>query len=304
MKNILESIGIFIFSTALLIIKALGTILLLQLLNCIRKHLTKYRKKQSFYESFMDYNFIKIIDFAKWCIKDLIAGKDQLRLFGIWAFTGYYGQGKTLGCVVFAKHLQQQYPHRNIKIYSNIDIDGQVKKLKHWEELLDLPKNSIFIYDESQADFSCNNREFPDDLLRRITQCRKKQFAMFMTSPVFNRMNINIRESVNFVIRSKNILDMDRWFSYDFYRAEDYEQYHETDRLRKYRYLKFSFIAKDKTYALYNTKEEVETIRPELNDKTINKKEQVLLGYELNKFRNDMLKEIEKKIIPKYINSK
>lgn len=242
----------------------------------------------------LEHRYIKLVDFIKWVITDLFRGKDRLRLWGIWAFTGYYGQGKTMGCVQFAKYLQRSYPHRDIKIYSNIHVEGQVKRVTSWEELLELPPNSIMIYDESQSDWSCNigTSSFPEDFLRRITQCRKKQFAMFMTSPKFNRMNINLRESVNFVIECKNIFDMDRWFKYDFYHSEDYESYHENKvKLALNKYLSMSFVTADEDYKLYNTVEEVESIKKD--DVKLNKKETVMLSNELKLFRNEVFKTME-----------
>jgi len=189
---------------------------------------------------------------------------------------------------------KKQYPHRDIKIFSNIHIEGQIKRVENWEELLTLPPNSIFIYDESQADWSCNIgvNSFPEDFLRRITQCRKKQFAMFMTSPKYNRMNINLRESVNFVIECKNILQFDRWFKYTFFRAEDYEQYHENKlKLALNKYLQMSFVINDQDYKLYNTVEEVETIKKE--DIKLKKNDALLLQNELKSFRNEIYKEME-----------
>lgn len=244
-----------------------------------------------------EHRYFKIVDFVKWVLIDIKRGKDKLRLWGIWAFTGYYGEGKTMGCVQFAKHLQKQYPHRDIKIFSNIEVKGQVRRVLNWEELLDLPPNSIFIYDESQADWSCNigANGFPEDFLRRITQCRKKQFAMFMTSPKFNRMNINLRESVNFVIECKNIFQFDRWFKYTFYRAEDFEQYHENKiKLMLNKYLQMSFVVNDSDYGLYNTVEEVETIKNE--DVKLKKVETNMIQDILKKFRNEIIKEVELKL--------
>lgn len=255
-------------------------------------------KKPKIHKLIVEHRYkFKLVEFIKWCIVDTLRGKDRLRLWGLWAFTGYYGQGKTMGCVQFAKYLQKSYPHRDIKIYSNIEVDGQVKRITSWEELLDLPKNSIMIYDESQSDWSCNigTNSFPEDFLRRITQCRKKQFAMFMTSPTFRRMNINIRESVNFVIECKNILDMDRWFKYDFYRAEEYEVLHENKfKLHQNKYLSMSFVTHDDDYKLYNTVEEVESIKDV--DIKLNKKDSVVLGDEIKKLRNEIYKTIENEI--------
>ncbi|HEY5589329.1 MAG TPA: zonular occludens toxin domain-containing protein, partial [Candidatus Paceibacterota bacterium] len=217
------------------------------------------------------------------------------------AFTGYYGEGKTLGCLQFAKNLQRKHPHRNIQLYSNIHIVGQVKRITDWQELLNLPKNSIFIYDESQSDFSCNMgvNAFPEDLLRRLTQVRKKQFAVFATSPRFNRMNINFRESVNFVIECKNIMKLDRWFKYTFYHADDYEQYKDSKlKLMLYKYITMSFVVQNRDYRQYSTLEEVDTIKKD--DMKLKKDDKLMLQGELKIFRNEVYKYIEnefKKVI-------
>lgn len=265
-------------TVVLQILKGLAVAIVSYILLNLCIILLKYRKI-GIAKGIKETKFIKPVDFAKWVIIDILRGKDKLKLFGIWAFTGYYGEGKTMGCVNFAKSLQTKYPHRDIKIYSNIMVEGQVKRVESWEEVLSLPKNSIFIYDESQSDWSCNNRDFPEDLLRQITQCRKRQLAMFMTSPVFTRMNINIRESVNFVVVCHNIMGADRWFTYDFYRREEYEAHMESKlKLRMNRLFRESLIATDDVYKQYDTVEEVKTIKKiQPRDKT----EQIRSEYEL-----------------------
>lgn len=258
----------------------------------------KHRKKMTLKEIILSHRYIKVVDFMKWVLYDLLTGKDYFNLFGMWAFTGYYGEGKTTGCVMFAKHLQQKHPVKDIKLYSNIHVEGQVKKIESWEELLDLPPNSIFIYDESQNDYSCNMKDFPEEFLRKITQQRKKQFAMFLTSPRFNRMNINIRESVNFVIECKNLFHLDRWFTYDFYNRDDYEDYRENRlKLRLHRKFKVGFVMSNDDYSMYDTKEEVKTIKGD--DKKVTKKEEVTIQQILKNFKNELLKEIEFRYVTK-----
>ena len=291
------NLGLQLFMAALLLL--LGYFIIKTIIIFLRSRSRRKHKIKTHFKHFLwhvrDTRYIKIIEFIKWVLIDTFRGKDRLRLFGIWAFTGYYGEGKTLGCVQFARQLQRDYPHRNIGIYSNIHIKGQVKKLESWEEILYLPKNSIVIYDESQADYSCNMKEFPEDFLRRITQCRKKQLALFMTSPKYNRMNINIRESVNFIIECTNILTMDRWFRYVFYRTENYEQYRESPlKLMTHKYLTMTFVVQDRDYRLYNTIEEVTSIKSQ--DTQVTKKESLNLEFIMKSFRNQILKEVEEKL--------
>lgn len=208
------------------------------------------------------------------------------------------GREKRLVVSCLQSIYKKKHTEKDIKIFSNINVKGQVKRIESWEELLDLPANSIFIYDESQNDYSCNMKDFPEEFLRKITQQRKKQFAMFLTSPRFNRMNINIRESVNFVIECKNLFNLDRWFTYDFYNRDDYEDYRENRlKLRLHRKFKVGFVMSNDDYSMYDTKEEVKTIKGD--DKKVNKKEEVTIQQILKNFKNELLKEIEFRYITK-----
>lgn len=266
----------------------------------------KKNKIKTFREAFVDVKLPLYFEFIKWVLIDFKRGKDYLRLYGLWAFTGYYGEGKTLGCVLYAKKLQQQNPHRNIKIYSNIHIEGQDGRVSSWRELLTLPPNTIFIYDESQSDFGSTNlgiRDFPPELLRKLTQVRKKKLAIFATTPVYGRMNINMRESVHFVVESKNILKLDRLFRYTFYHADEYERVMSNPIKRKesVKLFKQMFAVSDKDYQMYNSLEEVDTIVKETDDVEIKgKNKQVFLHTKLQEFRdeirNEYMKEMERMI--------
>lgn len=267
-------LGAVMYILLLIIILLLVSLLIYILIKVIKmlfrlRRYKKFRKIKGIKRSLKIFGWIvlktrfwKPLDFIKWIVYDMIHGKDYLRMFGIWAFTGYYGEGKTLGAVTFAKNIQKKYPNHNFKIACNTDVAGQIMKIKRWEDILTLPKNTIVIFDESQNDFSSNMRDFPEDLLRRITQCRKRKLTLFMTSPKYTRMNINLRESVNFIAECKNIMSMDRWFTYKFYRTEDYEQYYDNKKkLRKNIYLRYGFIATNDNYRAYSTTKEVDSVK-------------------------------------------
>ncbi|WP_113673779.1 zonular occludens toxin domain-containing protein [Vallitalea guaymasensis] len=271
MKGILGSVINLLLVILVILLLVLLTYILIKVIKMLfrLRRYKKFRKIKGFKRSLKIFSWIvlktrfwKPLDFVKWILYDITHGKDYLRMFGIWAFTGYYGEGKTLGAVTFAKNIQKKYPYHNFQIASNTDVSGQIMKITRWEDILTLPQNTIVIFDESQNDFSSNMRDFPEDLLRRITQCRKRKLTLFMTSPKYTRMNINLRESVNFIAECKNVMSMDRWFTYKFYRTEDYEQYYDNKKkLRRNIYLKFSFIATNDNYRAYNTIKEVESVK-------------------------------------------
>lgn len=258
--------------------------------------LYKIKAKKTLKECIFEIRYPLYVEAFKWVVIDILRGKEYFKLYGLWAFTGYYGEGKTLGCVLYAKKLQKTHPNRNIKIYSNINIEGQEKKITNWRELLDLPPNSIFIYDESQSDWSSNLgvRDFPEDLLRKLTQIRKKQLAIFMTSPVFTRMNINIRESVHFVIDCENIFSLDRLFSYNFYNADEYMRFSQNPEKKKREFLLFNetFAVSDDDYALYNTTEEVISLKDD-DVEVKGSRDKTYLKESLDSFRNEIVKRVE-----------
>ncbi len=240
------------------------------------------------------------IEFIKWVIIDVFRGKDYYKLFGIWCFAGYYGQGKSLGAVNFAFNLKKKYPYKDIKIYSNYDIVGQDGRIKKWQDLLDLPKNTIVIFDEIQSTFSSQKyKDFPIDLLWQLTQCRKKGLAIFCTSPVYSRMTIQLRESTDYVIECKNIFKLDRMFKYDFYHAPDYESYIDNaggilDKLKKrqFRDQRYTLVAQDANYEMYNTEQIID--RWDIED--ANQKDKKVTKYTYDKLRNELLKEIDNRM--------
>lgn len=254
----------------------------------------KIKYKKTFKNTVKDTYYWRYIDFIKWIVIDFSRGKSYFKMYGLWIFTGYFGQGKTIGMAAYARKLQKEHPEKDIKIYSNIEINGQVKRIESYEEILNLPQSSIVILDEGHADFTSTTGKnaFPIELLRKITQMRKKELMIFTTSPVYNRMNIMIRENANFIIESNNVLDMDRWFRYKFYRAEIYDLYYEDkDKLRQNALMwTESVIASDEVYGYYDTVEEVESIMGEEdNEKKINK-------HNYGNLRNEFYKALEREV--------
>lgn len=215
----------------------------------------KYKLKLK--EVILKVKYPFIFEVVKWHVIDIIRRRDFFDLFGIWCFTGYYGQGKTMGAVQYAMKIKKLYPH--INIYTNFNLKGQDGRIEKWEDLLNLPKWTIVIFDEIQSTFACTQyKEFPMELLWKLTQCRKNNLAIFASSPVYSRMSIQLRESTDYVIECKNVFKRKRWFKYEFYRAADYEKYYEDrDKLKKKRVDVQHIVASDDDYELYDTSETV-----------------------------------------------
>lgn len=264
------------------------------------------KNKQTFKEAIIDHDYIQHIDFIKWIVIDILRGRDHFKLFGLWLFCGYYGQGKTLSMIYTAFKIKNAHPNLPIKIFSNINIEGQDGRVSTLEEIANLPPYSIFIFDESQNDLGSRNvkaYDFNNNLKRRLTQMRKTNLLLFMSSPVYNDANINIRESSNYVVECKNFLGLDRLFFNKVYRREDYQRIYEDDSLKKNKYLLFknSFVASDKVYNRYDTREVVGSIAEENAPKITKSDANKIKVYDLindlrDELRNEFYKTIESEV--------
>lgn len=233
-----------------------------------RKHGIKFRVNHYKYKLRKHEFNLKLVEIMKWVYID--RKREKYKLYGIWAFTGYFGQGKTLGAVTFARRLQKTYKEKNIKIYSNFNMKGQNGKITSWEDLIKLPACTIVIFDEIQSTFtSLKYKDFPMELLWKITQCRKNELAIFCTTPVYSRMSIQLRESTDYIIECKNVLNLDRYFKYDFYRAPEYEKKGMREIKKEFT---VNVIANNEVYKSYDTNQIVDRFDVVVDNKKSNKK--------------------------------
>ncbi len=291
LKQIFYLLGILVLIAVGILLIYITIKTLIILIKCKFKDIRKNIKET---------RYINIIEFIKWVFLDLKRGKDYFKLFGIWCFTGYYGQGKSLGAVNYAFELKKKYPYKNIKIYSNFKIEGQDGRITKWQDLLELPRNTIVVFDEIQSTFTSQKyKDFPIDLLWKLTQCRKHGLAIFCTSPIFSRISIQLRESTDYVIISKNILKLDRWFTYEFFHGDMYENYlvnngglFDAIKRRQAREMKYTLVAQDYNYSRYDTEQQID--RWDIEDE--NQKKKNVSKYTYEKLRNELIKEIEFRI--------
>lgn len=282
MDIILDFLKIIFISLVLVFISTFGLIFIIQTIHftiqCKNLFKTKHSLKwklRHYLRHLRKVKYSLLIDFAKWVFIDTYRLRDRFKLFGLWCFTGYYGEGKTLGCLMFARSIKKKYP--DYKIFTNFYCNFADGKLEKWEDLLSLPYKSIVIFDEIQSTFTSTSwSNFPIDLLWRLTQCRKMKLAIFASSPIYDRMSIQLRESTDNVVVCKNVLSLDRMFNYTFYKRDKYERYQEDPiRLRLNRMYSMYFTASDWDYKMYNT-------------------EQIVKRFDIDKVAVDKQKEDEK----------
>lgn len=238
-----------------------------------------------------------MLQFVKWVVIDVLRGKDFYKLFGITCFTGFYGQGKTLGAVTYALNIKKRYP--DVKLYANFKMKGIEKQITTPDEIVQLgqvPGRKVLVFDEIQSTFaSTSYSEFPIELLWSLTQCRKNALAVLACSPVYTRMSIQLRESTDTIVVCKNVFKLDRWFNYAFYHAADYEKYQD-ERMKLLANRKYSInrVSTDKDYRAYDTSGIVD--RMEVKEEKVKVKTGERLKNEILKLVDEKISRVRKEI--------
>ena len=169
--------------------------------------------------------FIKLLDFIRWKIYDLllflINGR-QFNLFGVTIFCGRQGSGKTMGIVEQLERIRETYP--KAIICTNIHYLKQDLPLVDWRQLLEIRNGTdgvVFVIDEIQNEYDNSKwKDFPEGILSVITQQRKQRIKIYLSSQVYTRVVKQIREQCFDVIECKTFFG--RWTKLKCYDAEDY----------------------------------------------------------------------------------
>ena len=116
-------------------------------------------------------------DFFRWKIVDLYRfskNPRSLHMYGIRAYVGLYGGGKTISLVSYLERLKKRYGD-SIIICTNFYYKNQDFHLDHWELLLkNYDRPAIFAIDEIQNEFNSRDyKNFPVELMYLLTQNRK-----------------------------------------------------------------------------------------------------------------------------------
>ncbi|MCK5490433.1 MAG: AAA family ATPase [Candidatus Pacebacteria bacterium] len=196
---------------------------------------------------------MKIVKFIKWKYWDF-RNPQPKKPFGIIAFVGLPGQGKTLSMVELLDRTKELYPKLTVGIYTNFGYKGQAGRIKNMQDIIDTPANSIIAIDETQTIFSSRDwQNFPAEMLSVVTQHRKKAKQLLFTGQRFGMLDKNLRELCNFIVECRCL--MGRWFFQKAYLFSDYEKLEGQDDEFKMKHLrwKYSFIASNDLFERYDT---------------------------------------------------
>lgn len=218
------------------------------------------------------------LNFIRWKIIDLyrrIKYGQKVHLYGIRAFVGLYGGGKTMGMSYYLRSMRKKYGD-SIYIATNYFYSDEDFKIDSWKDLLpEYDKPVIFAYDELQNEF--NSREykgFPASLMTLLTQNRKGNGKQIIyTCQDFETVDKNFRRLTKDVGVCHTILS--RFTTVKFYDTEDYNNLISTPEVNKRMKIrkkyKLSFVQDDDIRNCYDSFQMLESAKSKDYIEQINK---------------------------------
>lgn len=189
--------------------------------------------------------------------------KTEFKEYGLSLFVGSQGSGKTTHMVYYLERMRKKYPE--CLIYTNFDYKHQVRQMEGWQDLLTLrngKKGIIFAIDEIHSEFSSSAwKDFPEEMLKEVSQQRKQKIKIVGTSQVYTRVVKQLREQCFEVVECFTVAG--RWSFAKCFNAEDYNDFIEgsatQEKKRKIRRKwRINFVQTDDFRELYDTYAKIE----------------------------------------------
>lgn len=178
-------------------------------------------------------------------------------LYGIEAFHGLAGQGKTIAMTKKLLELREKYGD-SIYIMTNYYFTGQDFEFKNWTQLLDYyDKPLVVAWDEAQALWSSRQfKSFPTQLVGVLTQVRKGHgIKLLYTTQKWHMIDKNFRTLTHYVNDCRTWLGC--YTIVRRYKTDVFEERYNTLDSSKKRKLKpntsFSFVQTKKIRDAYDT---------------------------------------------------
>lgn len=163
--------------------------------------------------------------------------RENIEVFGLYCFLGYFGQGKTLSMSNYLLDLQKQCEKYGKKcyIYSNYGLKNSTQ-ITNLDDFYDIcmqkmectngfSKNDVLLFGFDELQNLFNSRQynsFPMEFLGILTQMRKLGILVCFTSPLAGLTDKNLRDLSNKFILCKKInryYFVNYWFSQEDYQA-------------------------------------------------------------------------------------
>lgn len=138
--------------------------------------------------------------------------KKRFPYHGVYCFCGKQGSGKTLSAVRLVSNIFLDY--KEVYLVTNVSINKDLLKhipseniipfTRYYQLFFVYDKPTIFLIDEAHLLFnSLESRNADLNMFQVISQNRKRQRVFILTSQVFSRLQLVMREQINTIIPCK-----------------------------------------------------------------------------------------------------
>lgn len=141
--------------------------------------------------------------------------KRRFPYHGVYCFTGKQGSGKTLTAVRLVSNIYLDYKDvylvtnvtLNTDILTHIPKENIIPFTRYYQLFMVYDKPTIFFIDEAHLLFnSLESRNADVNMFTVISQNRKRQRVFILTSQVFSRLQLVMREQINTIITCNTYL--------------------------------------------------------------------------------------------------
>lgn len=135
--------------------------------------------------------------------------KKRFPYHGVYCFCGKQGSGKTLSAVRCISNIYLDY--KDVYLVTNVKINTDILKhipkeniipfTRYYQLFFNYNKPTIFFIDEAHILFnSLESKNADVNMFQVISQNRKRQRVFILTSQVFSRLQLVMREQINTIV--------------------------------------------------------------------------------------------------------
>lgn len=138
--------------------------------------------------------------------------KKKFPYHGVYCFCGKQGDGKTLSAVRLISNIYLDYKDVylvtnvtiNTDLLNHIPAENIIPFTRYYQLFFNYNKSTIFLIDEAHILFnSLESKNADVNMFQVISQNRKRHRVFILTSQVFSRLQLVMREQINTIITCK-----------------------------------------------------------------------------------------------------
>lgn len=152
---------------------------------------------------------VNLLSFPKHRLLLRELNKGKFPYHGVYCFCGKQGSGKTLSAVRMISNIFLDY--NDVYLVTNVDINTNIlnhikdeniiKFERYYQLFFNYNKPTIFLIDEAHILFnSLESKNADVNMFQVISQNRKRQRIFVLTSQVFSRLQLVMREQINTIV--------------------------------------------------------------------------------------------------------